>query len=107
VQDDQIDHLRNYARYGKQGLEWPYSERRIYPADFSFPAPDGGSYEVLHEFDFLYTEQGEMYFVLAILGTEYAINMAGPDYEGYMQWLAEHSGNSPLYRKEWFPGLHT
>jgi hypothetical protein len=103
VQDDQIDHLRNYARYGKQGLEWPYSERRIYPADFSFPTPDGGSYEVLHEFDFLYTEQGEMYFVLAILGTEYAINMASPDSEGYTQWLAEHGGSSPLYRKKGFP----
>ena len=105
VQDDQIGYLRNYARYGKQGLEWPYSERRIYPADFSFQDPDGGSYEVLHEFGFLYTEQGEMYFVLAILGTEYAINMAGPDYEGYMQWLVEHGGDSPLYRKEEYPAL--
>ena len=106
VHDDQIDHLRNYARYGKQGLKWPYSERRIYTAGFSFPAPDGGSFEVLHEFDFLYTDQGEMYFVLAILGTEYAINMAGPDYEGYARWLAEHGGSSPLYRKEGFPALH-
>lgn len=60
--DDQVDHLRNYARYGKQGLAWPYSERRIYPADCSFPTSDGRSYEVLHEFDFLYTDQGEMYF---------------------------------------------
>ena len=102
--DDQVDHLRNYARYGKQGLAWPYSERRIYPADFSFPTSNEGSYEVLHEFDFLYTDQGEMYFVLAIMGTEYAINMAGPDYEGYTQWLAEHNGASPLYVKEGFPG---
>lgn len=103
VQDDQIDILRNYARYGKQGLEWPYSERRIYPADFSFPTPDGDSHEVLHEFDFLHTEQGEMYFVLAILGTEYAINMAGPDFEGYTQWLTDHGGISPLYQKGSFP----
>jgi hypothetical protein len=103
VQDDQIDILRNYARYGKQGLEWPYSERRIYPADFSFPTPDGDSYEVLHEFDFLHTEQGEMYFVLAILGTEYAINMAGPDFEGYTQLLTDHGGISPLYQKRSFP----
>ncbi len=106
VQDDQIDILRNYARCGKQGLEWPYSEQRIYPADFSFPISDGSSYQVLHEFDFLYTEQGEMYFVLAILGTEYAINMAGPDFEGYIQWLAAHDGISPLYQKEGFPVLN-
>lgn len=88
VQDEQVDHLRNYARHGKPGLECPYSERRIYAADFCFPTEDGGSYEVLHEFDFLHTDQGEMYFVLAILGTEYAINMAGPDVEGYTRWLA-------------------
>jgi hypothetical protein len=100
VQDDQIDILRNYARYGKQGLEWPYSERRIYPADFHFPTSDGGSYEVLHEFDFLPTKQGEMYFVVAILGMEYAINVAGPAMEGYALWLAEHGGRSPLYGKE-------
>ena len=44
-----------------------------------------------------------MYFVLAILGTEYAINMAGPDFEGYTQWLTDHGGISPLYQKGSFP----
>jgi hypothetical protein len=29
--------------------------------------------------------------------------MAGPDFEGYTQWIAEHGGSSPLYRKEGFP----
>jgi hypothetical protein len=51
-------------------LGWPYSERRIYAADFSFPTSNGGAYEVLPEFDFLYTDQGEMYLVLAIMGTD-------------------------------------
>ena len=97
VQDEQVDCLRNHARYGNPRLEWPYSERRIYAADFCFPTENGDSYEVLHEFDFLHTDQGEMYFVLAILGTEYAINVAGPDFEGYTRWLAEHNGASPLY----------
>lgn len=98
VQDEQVDYLRNYVRYGKPGLEWPYSERRIYAADFYFPTEDGGSYEVLREFDFLHTDQGEMYFVLAMLGTEYAINIGGPDFEGYTRWLAKHDRFSPLYR---------
>jgi len=106
VQDDQIDILRIYVRYGKQGLEWPYSERRIYAANFNFPTPDGSSYEVLYEFDFLHTEQGEMYFVMAIMGTEYAINVAGPELEGYTQWLADHGGISPLYRKEGLPDVN-
>ena len=55
------------------------------------------AHEVLHEWTFLYTEHEEMYFVLAILGVEYAINMGGPDIEGYKLWLKEHGNKSPLY----------
>ena len=54
-------------------------------------------YEVLHEWIFLYTEGYELYFVLALFGIEYAINMGGPYIDGYKQWLTEKSGNSPLY----------
>jgi len=98
IDDSQIDQLRKYARYGNMGPEWPYSDRTIYPADFAFPADDeSDAHEVLHEWTFLHTEQSEMYFVLAILGIEYAINMGGPDMEGYDLWLKEHGNRSPLY----------
>ena len=66
-----------------------------------FEAPDlsshGGSHQVLHEWDFLHTEAGEMYLVLAILGIEYAINIGEPCIDGYTSWLREHHGRSPLY----------
>jgi hypothetical protein len=98
IDDPQVDQLRKYARYGSMGAEWPYSERRLYRADFTFPADsESDAHEVLHEWTFLHTEHGEMYFVLAILGIEYAINMAGPDIEGYRIWLSEHGNKSPLY----------
>jgi hypothetical protein len=97
VDDTQIDLLRNYARFGKTGFEWPYSERQIYPADFLFPASCAEPYEVLHEWDFLSTEETEVYFVIAILGIEYAINMAGPELEGYGLWLQRNYDRSPLY----------
>lgn len=58
----QVDLLRNYARFGKIGLEWPYSERQIYPVDFLFPSTEGKPYEVLHEWDFMSTEETELYF---------------------------------------------
>lgn len=95
--DGQLDLLRSYARYGKSGLDWPYSERRIYGSDFLFPDGKGNAYEVLHEWIFLYTDSGEMYFVIAILGVEYAINVGGPDIDGYGLWLRQNEGRSPLY----------
>ena len=50
-------------------------------ARLSFTDQSGLEYEVLHEWLFLDTDQGEIYFVLAIFGTEYVINMGGPDLE--------------------------
>jgi hypothetical protein len=98
IDDDQVDRLRNFARYGKTGFEWPYHERSLYPADFVFPADTkSGPYETLHEWTFLYTDQTELYFVIAILGIEYAMNMAGASIEGYRRWLQTNSNKSPLY----------
>jgi len=98
IDDQQVDVLRSYARYGKSGLDWPYSERRIYRSDCSFSDGDGNPYEVLHEWTFLYTDPKEMYFVIAILGVEYAMNVGGPDIDGYGSWLRQNQGQSPLYR---------
>ena len=96
VDDAQISALSAFARFGKSGLEWPYSERRIYTPDRLFQE-DGEHFEVLHEWTFLHTEQEEMYFILAILGVEYAMNMGGQDDGGYRIWLREHGSKSPLY----------
>jgi len=98
IDDEQLALLRNYARHGKSGLHWPYSERQIYSSDVLFPDANGNPYEVLHEWTFLYTDPKEMYFVIAILGVEYAINIGGPDIDGYASWLRQHDGQSPLYR---------
>jgi hypothetical protein len=100
IDDTQISVLSGYARFGKSGLEWPYSERRIYTPDQLFREA-GEEYEVLHEWTFLHTDQGEMYFVMAILGAEYAMNMGGPDVEGYEAWVRENRGRSPLYDESW------
>ena len=44
----------------------------------------------------LSTDANERYLVLAIFGIEYAINYAGPDLEGYEEWLSEQNGRSYL-----------
>jgi hypothetical protein len=53
--------------------------------------------EVVHEFDVLATEWGEWFLVVAIFGTEFAINYGGPEIDGYLRWLEEHNYGSPLY----------
>lgn len=54
------------------------------------------NYQIVHEFDFLCTEENEIYFILAIFGQEFVINMGGSDLEGWYTWLKENKQASPL-----------
>lgn len=38
-----------------------------------------------------------LYFIIALWGMEFAINMAGPEIDEYLKWLKEHDDVSPLY----------
>jgi hypothetical protein len=73
----ELDQIRTYARYGQPQTVWPFSLRRIYPENFVFADGSNPPYEVLHEFDVLYTRRSECYAVIAIFGWEYAINLGG------------------------------
>jgi hypothetical protein len=53
---------------------------------------------VLHEFDLLPIEPGEIYAVLCIFGEEFAINLGGPSIERYEDYLQSNGGLSPLYK---------
>lgn len=55
------------------------------------------SYQIVHEFDFLVTNKLEWYFIFVLFGLELAINLGGPDISGYVAWLEESNGQSPLY----------
>lgn len=92
----ELDALRHYARFGKPPTHWPFSARPIYPEGKVF-SEGTEKYEVLHEFTLLYTESSELYLVIAILGIEYVLNMGGPEIDGYMEWLKQHSFESALY----------
>lgn len=99
VGEIQLDPLRNYARKG-QPSTWPYCSRRIYDPDRTFLDDDRKSLQTVHEFDFLVTKSGEWYFVFILFGLELAINMGGPEVDGYHAWLSENAGASPLYMQE-------
>ena len=54
-------------------------------------------FEILHEFIILYTDTLELYFIINIMGIEYAINFGEPVIDGYKKWLTEHNNISPLF----------
>jgi hypothetical protein len=95
VDHNQLDLLRAHARRGEP-RNWPFSRRRIYEANKPWNDPDG-LHQRVHEHDFLVTEHSEYFFVLAIFGLEFAINMGGTEIGGYLQWLEAHGQVSPLY----------
>ena len=92
----ELDEIRNYARYGV-GSCWPVHRRRIYEESKRRTGENGDDYEILHEHDFLHTPQGEWYVIICIFGVEYAVNLGGPEVDGYKQWLGENGAVSPLY----------
>ena len=95
--EPQLDTLRNHARLGH--IEsWPVNVRSIYGPDSKVTSHEGNPEQVMHEHDFLVTDQQEWYFVIAIFGVEFVINLAGPYIDGYLQWLEQNGGVSPLYR---------
>lgn len=103
--EPQFDMLRDHARVGSTP-NWPVHERTIYDADRHITI-EGTSVQTVFEFDLLLTApdnigtdgtvRSEMYFVLAIFGREFCINMGGPEIDGYNKWLTDHGDVSPLY----------
>ncbi len=96
IDKPELDELRSFARFGAGVHEWPFADRRLYPEGHSFREGDS-DFEILHEYTLLYTESNELYFVIAILGTEFAINLGGPEIDGYQSRLSRTENKSPLY----------
>lgn len=98
VSESGFDIIRNYTRYNHKRENWVYNVRRIYDEDEKFFSKNGKSVDMLFESDFLVTADKELYFIIAIKGIEFVINMAGSSIEGYLFWLKENN-ISPLYRE--------
>jgi len=90
----QLEDIRRFARCGDRPPAWPIHRRRIYPEDTVF---DVDGEQVMHEFDFLHTADGELFAVICVFGEEFAINVGGPSVDGYLAFLNAEGGRSPLY----------
>ena len=98
IQNSALDEARRYVRFNEGREDWPFHECQIYAEGNRFhDIQTGETYDVPHEFTLLYTEQNEMYFVIAVFGTQYSINLGGPEIDGFLKWLGENGNASPLY----------
>lgn len=122
LKNEQFEPLRKYARYGEGCKFWPYYQRRIYGEGDLFIGFEGErKYETLNEMDLLSIElerktingeehvMVELYFILVIMGIEYAIHFAAPEIDGYEIWLKKHNNLSPVerYREVRIPNTRT
>lgn len=97
IDEEGLQPIRNYVRYNPKNENWVYSVRKIYEEDENFYLKDGKSVDMVFECDFLYTNEMELYFVIAFKGVEFVINMAGSSIDGYKRWLTKKNNISPLY----------
>jgi hypothetical protein len=56
----------------------------------------GERYQLLHEFDILYTQRLELFLVLSLFGVELVQNLGGRVLDGYRGWLKQNKYASPL-----------
>jgi hypothetical protein len=98
VEDEELNPLRNYARYGNQTEYWEYHQRRVYNETDLFynTKVSDEPYEVLHEQNLVYLQKEQLYLVLILYGIEYAINLTNPKINGYLEWLSKNNNRSPI-----------
>lgn len=107
VENSALDELRYFVRFGKSYQVWPYHIRRI-DSEFQvkYDSKADKFIEKLNEYDFLIpdnpTIEGEflkidnLYFVMAIMGIEYTINLSNAGLDRYVNWLSENQNKSIL-----------
>jgi hypothetical protein len=98
VENTTLDEARQFVRFGCGPNVWPFHETRIYDEGqlfYDWAEP----YDIPHEYTLLYTDDQEIYFVIALFGIQYTINLGGPEIDGFQRWLNSHNNESPLYPK--------
>lgn len=109
-QDDFVDHkeldeLRHFVRFGIGYSFWPYHIRRIDGENqIKYDKKSNKYLEKLNEYDFLIPDDpsinedihllDNLYFVMAIMGIEYTINLTNKGLNRYITWLSANNNKS-------------
>jgi hypothetical protein len=95
-----FDNIRMYSRYGTNYLNWPYSQRRIFPEKALMRHPKTNKW--VHAgfgCGWFMNKRKETLFVFCFYGVEFVINVGGPSIRGYEEWLADHNNISPMVER--------
>lgn len=97
IDEQFFDDIRNFARYGDNYPEWPYSQRRIYPeATLMRHSETNRWVQAGFGCCWFMTGRMETLFVFCFYGIEFVINLGGPSIAGFQIWLRETNGISPI-----------
>ena len=107
VENESLDELRDFVRYGKGYAIWPYHLRRIDSENqIKYDKKSNKFLEKLNEYDFFIPDnplvEGEihkidnLYFVMGIMGVEYTINLTNAGLNRYIIWLSDNENKSIL-----------
>lgn len=107
VENNSLDELRDFVRYGRGYPVWPYHIRRIYgESQINYDKNLNKMMEKLNEYDFLipdnpivngeYHQIDNLYFVMAIMGVEYTINLTDDGLDRYTKWIYDNQNKSIL-----------
>lgn len=94
IEDEAFKKIREYVRYGGNYI-WEYNARRIYARNEAYHGDV--TTHINYEFDFLFTSQGRVYFVIVMYGIEYVIDIIDTTISEYAEWLKDNHYISPLY----------
>lgn len=107
IENESLDQLRDFVRYGKGYPIWPYHLRRIDSENqIKYDKKLNKFLEKLNEYDFLIPDNSSiegdihkidnLYFVMAIMGIEYTINLTSAGLNRYITWLSDNQNKSIL-----------
>jgi hypothetical protein len=97
--DRYFDNIRRWARYGDNFPHWPYHQRTIYPQETQMrhPVTDEWVKAGIGQ-GLFHTPSPETYYSVVLYGTEFVINVGGPNIEGFERWLTQNDNASPHLR---------
>jgi hypothetical protein len=100
IDDPHWDYLRRWARVGNIWDEWPYSYRRVMPAETLMSHPETGQWvQAGYGIDLFVTKRRETYLAFMYYGHEFVFNCGGPSIKGYTEWLEQQGNISPLIER--------
>jgi len=93
----ELDAIRNYVRFGQGIKYWQYHCRPLYAEGAIFTDHKNDTeFQILHEYQLLYTDDFQLLIVVVIFGFEYCLDLGNPTTETYLKWLKENDNKSPL-----------